>query len=389
MSEEPQGGSRLVDPQEKQREVRAFVTDTIKETIGKTTQLNTWVAGSIHEKLVQDITNFYPGFGKRGADLVKEVAEKSSEEHNGLLYLHRNQTIVLVKVISRRVIDFIKASVHVHPDRDSAQRIASELSARGLECSASAVAYIPFDSNNAEDLHLEAYHPDSALEERTRAYTLALIQATITQSSARDVQKLPGPSDLANTCDQCLAQRLASALGVTMSQTAQNFSLKAWLGTAMHQKLEVGLPGVYPYAQQEITVPIETVPYLGSVKGHVDAFFPKKKTMADWKSTDMKKLEKIMKLGVPWSHFGQTMLYMYGLKKSGRECDYATLAYIPRDSSDASNIWVASCEYREDVAVGLLNRTRSLIDRLKGGDVGSLKSDPDCFVCHVQHRIRR
>lgn len=375
--------------EEQQRRVRLFVKDTVKATIGRATNLDTWTAWAIHEKLTRDIDSYYHGFGTHKPEVVQKIAMTFDGEHDGLLYLHKHQTVVLLKVISRRVIDVIKASEHIHPDREVAQKIATELNSFGLTCTASAVAYIPFDSNNENDLHLEAYHPDVMEEQRTRHYTNALIQATITQSSARDVQKLPGPSDLANSCDLCLARRLASSCGVDMSQPPRRFSLKAWVGTAMHQKLESDLPKVYPYAEQEITVPIETVPHLGAVKGHVDAFFPRKRTMGDWKSTDMKKLDRIMKFGVPSSHFGQTMLYMYGLKKKGLKCDYATLTYIPRDSDDTSSIWVASCAYREDVAVGLLNRTRSLIDRLKDGDVGSLQSDPDCFVCHVQHRIRR
>lgn len=365
------------------------MTDTVRATIGRNTPLDIWVATAIYEKLREDIASYYKDFGTQDAETVQKVAEQNTGLHDGLLYLHRNETIVLVKVVSKRIIDVIRASETTHPDREDAQKIADDLAAARLPCTGSAVAYIPYDSNNESDLWVEAYRRDPLEEQRSKHYVSSLVQATITQNSARDVQKLPGPSDLANPCDLCVARRIAASCGIGMTQLPRHFSLKAWVGTAMHQKLERDLPLVYPHAQQEITVPIEVIPHLGALKGHVDAFLPKKLTMGDWKTTDMKKLDRIKKSGVPWSHFGQTMLYMYGLKKKGLECDYATLTYIPRDSQNISDIWVASCAYREDVAVGLLNRTRDLLDRLRDGDVGSFQSDPDCFVCHVQHRIRR
>lgn len=372
-----------------QRRVRLFVTDTVTATIGQSMSLDRWVARAIYEKLYRDIASYYPKFGTQDPDTVRKISERYGDQHHGLLYLHRNETVVLLKVGSKRAIEMIRMQPEMQPDRQLAQKTAEELASAGLPCTASAVVYIPMDSNLESDIWVEAYHPDQDTEQRSRHFVNALVMATITQNSSRDVQKLPGPSDLANPCDLCVARRLAASCGIDMKQVARYFSLKAWVGTSMHQKLENDLPRVYGHAQQEITVPIAVIQDLGEIKGHVDAFFPRKVTMSDWKSTDMKKLDRIMKYGVSPSHFGQTMLYMYGLRKKGLDCKYATLTYIPRDSGKVSDIWVASCAYREDVAVGLLNRTRSLLDKLKLGDVGSLLSDPDCYVCNVQHRIRR
>jgi len=373
-----------------QRRVRLFMEDTVKATIGRNMSLDSWVAAAIHEKLSQDIRSYYPQFGTQGPEIVRQVASRHPGEHDGLLYLHRHRTVVLLQVISKRVIDVVRSAPQVQPDRQAAQKIAEELDGHpGTPCTGSAVLYVPFDSNNDNDIWTEAYHPQIDEETRLRHFVNSIALATITQNSSRDVQKLPGPSDLANPCDLCVARRIAGCCGIDMRQVPRQFSLKAWVGTALHEKLERDLPRVYPYAHQEITVPIAVIPDLGEIKGHVDAYFPRRLIMSDWKSTDMKKLDKIRAHGVSAAHFGQTMLYMFGLKKKGLECDYATLTYLPRDSAEVSDIWVASCAYREDVAVGLLNRTRSLIERLKAGDVGSMESDEDCFVCHVQHRIRR
>lgn len=261
--------------------------------------------------------------------------------------------------------------------------------------------------------------------------------ATITKPSARDQQRAPGPSDLADKCDLCVARKISASLNMGAS-TDRGFSLKAWLGTAVHEKLERDLPQVYAHAEQEITVDIAEVPGLGLVKGHVDVFLPRKKTLVDWKTTDMKKLqgyrkqagpgsytqgltaperEELTRLtamdragmlqesdmgrlvmlmanskehsgGVPQEYMGQTMLYLYGLRAMGREADYAVLAFIPRDSNNVSDIWVASCSYRPEVAQAVLNRAAHLASLVRAGKVGELTAHPECFPCSIRPRLR-
>jgi hypothetical protein len=168
----------------------------------------------------------------------------------------------------------------------------------------------------------------------------------------------------------------------------RKFSLKAWNGTAVHQKIERDLPRVYAHAQHEITVTIAEIPGLGTIKGHIDLYLPKLATLTDIKTTDMKKLAVYRAAGVPHAHQGQTMLYLYGLREEGKPADTATLAYIPRDSNRLSDIWVTSCAYRHDIAVGLLNRTRQIVEVVRSGDTSALMSDQDCYVCHVQPLLR-
>ena len=230
---------------------------------------------------------------------------------------------------------------------------------------------------------------DDDTQVRARAFIRDLIRLTMTNPSDRDKQRLPGPSDLADPCDVCLARKIALACGIsTPEDHKRNFSLKAWTGTATHQKIEHDLPRVYPHAEQEITVEIEDVEGLGMVKGHVDLYVPQHRTMCDWKTTDLRKLKTYQMNGVPASHFGQTMLYMLGLRRSGREVDTATLCYIPRDSNKESDIWVASCSFREDVAVGLLERARRLTATVRAGELGTLVPEEGCFPCTVQPNLR-
>jgi hypothetical protein len=274
-------------------------------------------------------------------------------------------------------------------------------------------------------------------QENIRAFVEGIVVATITRPSARDKQQTPGPSDLADKCDLCVASKIASSLGMG-THTERGFSLKAWLGTAVHEKLEKDLPGVYAHAEREITVDIAHIPGIGLVQGHVDLFLSRKKTLVDYKTTDMKKLkgyqsqaglgayvqgltaperEELTKLkamdragllaeadlgrmvmlmsrseehsgGVPSEYMGQTMLYLYGLRAMGREADYAVLAFIPRDSNNVSDIWVASCAYRQDVAQGVINRAAHLASLVKAGRINELAAHPECFPCSIRPRLR-
>lgn len=275
-------------------------------------------------------------------------------------------------------------------------------------------------------------------QKNIRTFVEGMVRATITRPSARDKQRAPGPSDLADKCDLCVARKIAASLGMG-THIERGFSLKAWNGTAVHKKLEDDLPSVYAHAEQEITVDVADIPGIGLVRGHVDVFLPRKKTLIDYKTTDMKKLKgyqtqvspgayvqgmtvqerealSVLKAkdraglltaeeavdlvalearsqertgGVPQEYMGQTMLYLYGLRAMGREADYAVLVFIPRDSNNVEDIWVASCAYRPDVAQGVLNRAAHLARLVRSGGLRDLEPHPECFPCVIRPRLAR
>ena len=184
---------------------------------------------------------------------------------------------------------------------------------------------------------------------------------------------------------------------------------------------------------------VADIPGIGPVGGHIDLFLPDKKTCVDYKTTDLKKLKgyqngsgpdaytqgmtasertHLKKLqdadragllddddmktlvslsqrartaapGIPQEYLGQTMLYLYGLRASGREADYAVLVFIPRDSNNVNDIWVASCAYRQDVAEAVISRAARLAEMVRSGRMRELESHLDCFVCRVQPRLAR
>lgn len=280
----------------------------------------------------------------------------------------------------------------------------------------------------------------TAEEQRNlRSFVEGIAVSTISRPSQRDQQKAPGPSDLSSKCDVCVAKKIASSLGLAEHNDG-GFSLKAWLGTAVHEKLERELRFVYPHAEQEITVEIGNIPGIGLVKGHIDVYLPRKRAIVDWKTADKKNIEKyktqagpnaytygltaqeraelaelkekdrvglltpddldmarLLSLmarsddhsgGVPEEYMGQTMLYLYGLRATGRPADYAVLAFIPRDSNNLSDIWVASCKYRPDVAEAVMRRATHLAHLVRTGRIADLAPHPECFPCVIRPRLR-
>lgn len=275
-------------------------------------------------------------------------------------------------------------------------------------------------------------------KKHVEAFVHGLTVATITQPSKRDRQKAPGPSDLAGKCDLCVARKIANSLSLG-SYVESGFSLKAWLGTAVHEKMERDLPKIFFGAHQEIEVSIGDIPDVGPVVGHIDLFLPEKRALVDWKTTDMKKLvdykkdagpgaytqhltfeerEELERLkvldkvgmlspsdvgrmillmassekhsgGVPLEYMGQTMLYLYGLLMAGYDVEYAVISFIPRDSNYVSDIWVTSCKYRPDVAEGVIKRASHLAGLVRSGKIGSLKPHPQCWDCSIKPRLAR
>jgi hypothetical protein len=149
-----------------------------------------------------------------------------------------------------------------------------------------------------------------------RSFVEGLAVSVIRNPSRRDQQKACGPSDLANTCDVCVAKKIASSFGMG-GQVSEDFSLKAWLGTAVHEKLERELPRIYPHAEVEITVRIGDIPGLGVVEGHTDVFLPRKRTVVDWKG-----LALDTKLPTPtgWTTMGEIQVGDELFDSQGRPC---------------------------------------------------------------------
>jgi hypothetical protein len=275
---------------------------------------------------------------------------------------------------------------------------------------------------------------DEMTGEQLDDFALGLATATIMRPSKRDQQSAPGPSDLADDCDRCLGGKIAHYLGLG-SPVMSGFSLAAWVGTAVHEKMERDLPKVYRHAEIEIDVEVGDVPDLGHITGHTDVFLTNKYTVIDWKTAykeaifryrkaarvpaellsanevreleDLKALdresrstpESLLRLvelmakanpdgnGLPGNYVRQTQVYLYGLHRMGRKVRRAVLVFIPRDSNSIDDVWAAGFTYRPEIAEAVLQRASHLARLVKAGKLNELRTKSGCYVCSKARRL--
>lgn len=211
-----------------------------------------------------------------------------------------------------------------------------------------------------------------------------VVKTTITRPSDRDMQRSIGPSDIANPCDVCLAEAFRRSVGPREeTSSSRGFSLKGWNGTAVHAKLEQDMPLPEDEALCEQRVFIHHIDGYGDIHGHIDLYMPYLGTIVDYKTTDLNKLRNYrLDQEVPIAHQNQLMMYTYGARRAGMKADYAALVYIPRDSNKLDDIWVASAEYHEEIALDSLARAERIWKQVNSADTSELLVHPECWLCN-------
>lgn len=357
---------------DQQRELRDLLHDLVREAVrypsagGEDPSLREWIRRCIRLKLARS--------------LVQNGHKVSTAEIPGRppgLFLDNDKVCVEVRLIPRqqlwRMVSY----------GDPAPWVP-------VQALHSVVLLFPYDSNDVHDVRVI---PASGASSGAVDYVQGLVFDAVTRRSGRDRQVMPGPSDLADPCDLCLAEKILKALhpdvrylpSLPVAPRQNSFSLKAWVGTAVHERLEYALPRVWPQATPESTVDIADIPGLGRIRGHVDLTLGSDRAIVDYKTTDMRKLRDYQGAsGVPSRYMNQTMLYLLGSRRSGVPADCAALVFLPRDAVHLDDLWVASCSYRRDVAEDVLLRAQAITERILSGSVANLTSDPDCFVCSRQ-----
>lgn len=218
-------------------------------------------------------------------------------------------------------------------------------------------------------------------EKIARDYVKNLVVGTITMASSRDEQKMPGPSDLSDTCDFCVVEKLTDLINGVFSRI-NRVSLKAWIGTAVHEKMEREIVKTGVKYESEIKVHVCTIPGLGKISGHVDLYLPHIEAVVDYKTVKKVDIDRFRLEGVPLKHVGQTMMYGYGVRRSQRSVKRVVLVYIPREgSNNPEDTWVVSAPYNESIALGRINRVSRLLDKIAAGDVSDVTPEEGCFVC--------
>lgn len=214
------------------------------------------------------------------------------------------------------------------------------------------------------------------------------IVATIIEPDDRDVQVRLGPSDLSNQCEVCLGKAF-------LRETAEDtFGLKAWVGTAVHEKLEREEKD--PFTRKEHKVVVGHVPGYGVIKGTCDRFDEMFHTAVDYKTADKKDIIKLKKSFVILSsgavqflssklagYYVQAMLYGKGYEDAGHKVEKVAIFFLPRDSNRIADRWYVEFDYRREVAEAALKRAEDIMVWVQDHGLDELESDPDCYVCSV------
>lgn len=219
--------------------------------------------------------------------------------------------------------------------------------------------------------------------ERIDEMTRAIIQG-ITRKTGRDEQKSIGPSEIGNPCDYCVGRALCRRYPQYWpDDTAHDdhFSLKAWMGTAVHEKLErdVELEG----ALKESTVNICELDGYGPISGHVDLIW--NGIITDYKTIDRSRLDLLRLHGAPVSYVRQINLYAYGASRNhGMDASVVCLLFIPRDSNKIGDAMRIASRADAAVAEDALARLEGLWDRVRRGEGPMFSSSEECYRCTVR-----
>lgn len=229
--------------------------------------------------------------------------------------------------------------------------------------------------------------------------TRTLIVSALSQKSSRDRQKTLGPSDLSDHCEFCVGEKiLVVQRGAPLSAVKKRFSYAAWVGTAIHEKLDRDLGAMEDrvFTERELTLKIADIPAVGTVWGHTDCYVPGESEVIDFKTKlDKQAVDKLIHLeelfrteGVvtAWLErmWDQTMLYGLGAEKSGRSVEAVTLVVLPRYSDDTDEIKAITRRYDRSRALGVIDRVTSTAEKLRIVGVTGLTFGTGCYYCEKQ-----
>jgi hypothetical protein len=183
----------------------------------------------------------------------------------------------------------------------------------------------------------------------------------------RSLQQRPGPSDLAQDCDHCLAAKLAGW------QKRPDPAWLAYIGTAVHIQLGEALPAPW---LSEVQVTVGTI--AGEpVDGHADAWNPVMLTVLDFKIVGTTTMRQVRRGQVPPAHRKQVHTYGRGLGAK-----HVAVLYLPRNEPSLRNAEWWTEPYDAALADAVIFRAR-YIARLvaEGRPVQDFPRAAGCYDC--------
>lgn len=177
--------------------------------------------------------------------------------------------------------------------------------------------------------------------------------------SPRSQQVMVGPSELGDACDRKLAYRIAGTAPVNNRLDPW----PAWVGTAVHQRLESAInkfqaeAGAVRWMCEMVVYPDDLV------IGHCDLYDKETESIWDFKTANTDNLRKFRTSGPPDGYRTQVHLYGRGMSRAGFPVKRVGLVVFPR-SGWLSGKWVWSEPYNVDIAMGALSRMYRIADQV-------------------------
>lgn len=170
------------------------------------------------------------------------------------------------------------------------------------------------------------------------------------QSSARTQQITLGCSEAGGDCDRRIAYTMVGTPKVNWPDP-----LKANMGTAYHVWLDNRMREFQQvHGTNEWLCETEVWP-AKFLKGHVDLYSRKRKTVLDWKTTSAENIRLWRKEGIPEKYLIQVMLYGKGIINLGHQVDRVGLVGINRSGS-LRDVLVLTVPYNEEIVKTALRR---------------------------------
>lgn len=226
-----------------------------------------------------------------------------------------------------------------------------------------------------------------------------LVLDLMRQPTERDKQVKIGASNFSTMCNHCLALDLQATHGSTVMES-HPYWLGAWLGTAMHNRLEEEAKVHRPTWVTESKYVMGEIPGYGIVKSTTDLYLPEHRTVTDYKSTTRAKLVFIKealrhpandleatKIGEARfkvdAYQNQGLSYGRGLVLAGYPVEWVSLLFVCRDGTGDKDIWAHTFPFDMERAEKVWDRVSRMWAWLQNGHTpDELSSHPHCYACN-------
>lgn len=219
------------------------------------------------------------------------------------------------------------------------------------------------------------------------------------QPTERDKQVKVGASNYSSLCSRCVAQDLQATHGSTVMEE-HPYWLGAWIGTAVHNRMEAEAEAHRPTWTPERKYVMGEIPGYGTVKSTTDLYVPDLSLVVDYKTSTRAKVKYIKDaLRDPESTYEATAIkearfkvggyrnqiqsYGRGVVLTGKPVEWVSLVFINRDGTGDGDIWAWTEPYDQARADAVWSRVERMWAWLNEGHSPSeLSSHPYCYACN-------